>query len=69
MIYIECWPPLRKHMEDKYPGATFVPNEGHLTKLADGIREALHDVTAPQCGDNWRVISNGYYHSVVEVFD
>lgn len=69
MIYISCSFHARKHLEEKYPGATFVPTEGHLSVLAEGICKALHDVTAPQCGDNWRVISNGYYHSVVEIFD
>lgn len=67
MVYIESWTNANQFLE-KYPGATVVKNEAELWLLAPGIREALHDVTAPQSGDNWKVLSNGYYHSVVEVW-
>lgn len=66
-IYIECWEPAKAHLQEKYPNAIFVPNEGHLWVLGKGIQEALHNVHAPQQGDNWRIVSNGYYHAVVEI--
>lgn len=69
MIYIHCWEPSKNSLQQKYPQATFVPTECHLWDLGKGIKEALHNVFAPQRGTNWRVLSNGYYHSVVEVFD
>jgi hypothetical protein len=67
MVYIEHYFSPEKWLE-KYPDAKIVPNETFLWTLAPGIREALHDVRAPQSGENWRIISNGYYHSVVEVW-
>lgn len=66
-IYINCWEPAKSKLQQEYPNATFVPNEGHLWTLGKGIQEALHNVRAPQQGENWKVLSNGYYHSVVEV--
>lgn len=66
-IYIECWEPSKSRLQKEYPNAIFVPNEGHLWTLGKGVKEALHNVRAPQQGENWKVLSNGYYHSVVEV--
>jgi hypothetical protein len=68
-IYIECWGPSKASLKQKYPNAIFVPNEASLCALGDGIKEALHDVHAPQEGEGWKVLSNGYYHSVIEVFN
>lgn len=66
-IYIECSNHIRVDLQKKYPNAIFVPNEGHLWILGNGIKEALHNVKAPQEGDGWKILSNGYYHSVVEI--
>lgn len=66
-IYIECWEPKKEQLQNEYPNAIFVPNEGHLWALGEGIKEALHNVLAPQQGENWKVLSNGYYHSIVEI--
>lgn len=66
-IYIECWGPAKAQWQEEYPNAIFVPNEGHLWVLGKGIKEALHNVHAPQQGENWRIVSNGYYHSIVEI--
>lgn len=66
-IYIECCELAKANLQKNYPNATFVPNEGHLWALGKGIQEALHNVSAPQQGENWKVLSNGYYHSVVEI--
>ena len=66
-IYIECWGPAKAHLQKEYPNAIFVPNERHLWALGKGIQEALNNYAAPQQGENWKVLSNGYYHSVVEI--
>ena len=68
MVYIDCVGWMVNQMKDKYPGATIVKNECSLWVLAPGIQEALHNVKAPQSGENWKVVSSGYYHSVVEVW-
>lgn len=68
MIYIECADHIKFDLKKKYPNAIFVLKESDLY-VFPGIKEALHNVTAPQYGMNWKVLSNGYYHSVVEVFD
>lgn len=66
-IYIECWGPAKARLQKEYPNAIFVPNETYLWALGEGIQEALHNYAAPQQGENWKVLSNGYYHSVVEI--
>ena len=68
-IYINCWEPSKKGLQQEYPQAIFLPKECDLWALGKGIQEALHNVHAPQQGENWRVVSNGYYHSVIEIFD
>lgn len=68
-IYIECWGPSKASLKQEYPNAIFVPSRASLYALGNGIKEALHDVHAPQEGEGWKVLSNGYYHSVIEIFN
>ena len=74
MIYIDCSPHQIKGMLERYPSAVIVPNEGYLWVKAPGIREALHNVYAPQSGvtsdgKHWKVLSCTYYHSIIEIIE
>lgn len=66
-IYIECSESSKSQLQKEYPNAIFVPNEGHLWVLGEGIKEALHNIKAPQQGANWQILSHGYYHSVIAI--
>ena len=66
-IYVHCPFWVQPNIKERFPNAIFVPNERHLCVKGKGIREAIHDVHAPQQGTNWKILECTYYTTVIEI--